>query len=158
MSTGGVPAWWPHGPVPEDYFDRTTAAATYSRENHRTTRHHVALIERYLRPATAVEAALLGCLTALRDGEITEEWCVGVIDAGTTGDLFHVVYRWRDRPLTLGFATEATISPLYGTPDDPETVGRDAAAFCIGEPLGTVANHLVRDENGVHWWGTPLPT
>ncbi len=81
-----------------------------------------------------------------------------MIDAGTTDDLFHVVYRWRDYPLTLGFATEATISPLCGTVDDPETVGRDAAAFCIGEPLGTVADHLVRDDNGIHWWGTPLPS
>lgn len=157
MTDGDVPAWWPHGPIPEDYFDLTTSAATYSREHPRTTRHHVDLIEKYGTPHTPEEQALLGCLTALRDGGITEEWCVGVIDAGTTGDLFHVVYRWRDHPITLGFATEAGISPLYGFPDDPTTVGRDAAAFCIGEPLGSVADRLSPDGNDVHWWGTPLP-
>lgn len=144
--------------VAEDFFAPHEAAATYSPELPRTTRSHTALIDEFSAPRTPEETALLGCLMALRDGRITEEWCVGVIDAGTTGDLFHVVYRWRDYPLTLGFATEATILPLYGTLDDPETVGRDAAAFCIGEPLGTVADHLVRDANGIHWWGTPLPS
>ncbi|WP_336671873.1 hypothetical protein [Tsukamurella sp. USMM236] len=143
--------------VDEDFFTPDEAAATYSPELPRTTRSHSRLIEELGTPRTPEEAALLGCLTALRDGRITEEWCVGVIDAGTTGDLFHVVYRWWDQPITLGFATEATISPLYGTVDDPETVGRDAAAFCIGEPLGARADRLVRDANGVHWWGTPLP-
>ncbi|CAM3882735.1 hypothetical protein ACXYTP_05870 [Tsukamurella ocularis] len=143
--------------VTEDFFTPDEAAATYSPELPRTTRSHNRLIEEFGTPRTPQEAALLGCLTALRDGRITEEWCVGVIDAGTTGGLFHVVYRWWDRPLTLGFATEATISPLYGFPDDPVTVGRDAAAFCISEPLGTVRDHLARDADGVHWWGTPLP-
>lgn len=143
--------------VTEDYFDAAEASATYSRERPRTTRTHRALIDGLAVPTTAAQTALLGCLTALRDVSLTEEWCVGVIAAGTTGDLFHIVYRWRDHPITLGFATEATTSPLYGFPGDPETVGRDAAAFCIGEPLGTVADHLRPDANGVHWWGTPLP-
>ncbi|CAM3440821.1 hypothetical protein [Tsukamurella hominis] len=143
--------------VHEDFFAPDEAAVTYSPELPRTTRSHNRLIEECGVPRTPEEAALLGCLMALRDGSITEAWCVGVIDAGTTGDLFHVVYRWWDHPVTLGFATEATISPLYGTVGDPETVGRDAAAFCIGEPLGARADHLVRDANGVHWWGTPLP-
>ncbi|MCA0157351.1 hypothetical protein LB823_14250 [Tsukamurella sp. M9C] len=143
--------------VAEDFFAPDETAATYSPELPRTTRSHSRLIEEFGAPRTPEETALLGCLTALRDGGITEEWCVGVIDAGTTGDLFHVVYRWWDQPITLGFATEATTSPLYGTVDDPETVGRDAAAFCIGEPLGARADRLVRDGNGVHWWGTPLP-
>ncbi|KXO89634.1 hypothetical protein AXK56_05510 [Tsukamurella pulmonis] len=142
--------------VPEDYFDFATACVDYSREHRRTTRHHVDLIEKYGTPRTAAEQALLGCLRALRDGRITEEWCVGVIDAGTRGELFYLVYRWRDHPITLGFAAEATLSPLYGSSDDPVTVGRDSAAFCIGEPLGSVADHLSPDGNDVHWWGTPL--
>ncbi|QRY86544.1 hypothetical protein JVY00_11130 [Tsukamurella tyrosinosolvens] len=141
----------------EDFFGRAAAAATYSEDHRRTTACHLRLIDEYGAPSTPMETALLACLIALRDGRITEEWSVGVVDAGTRGDLFHVVYRWWQFPKTLGFATEATISPLHGFPDDPVAVGRDAAAFCIGEPLGSTRDHLVPDEHGVHWWGTPLP-
>ncbi|MET9328894.1 hypothetical protein [Tsukamurella sp. NPDC003166] len=141
----------------EDFFGHSEAAAVYSETQRRFTTHHRALLESYSAPGTPAETALLACLLALRDGRITEEWSVGVIDAGSRGDVFYVVYRWWSLPLTLGFATEATTSPLYGSPDDPATVGRDAAAFCIGEPLGTVRDHLVGDENDIHWWGTPLP-
>lgn len=51
---------------------------------------------------------------------------------------------------------------MYGDPvSDPESFGQDVADFDIGEPLGTVAKSLRRDDHGVSWWGElaeQLPT
>lgn len=101
------------------------------------------------------KAALEACLLHLPVSRVTESRTVQVLDSWTEGErAFCVVYQYpyfKDGVLGIRCTFD---TDMYGDePSDPEQFGRDVADFDIGEPLGTVANSLRSDLNGIHWWG-----
>ena len=100
------------------------------------------------------EAALAACLEHLSVSCVTEGRTVRVLDSWLEGaEAFCVVYRYPYFDGLLGIRCTFD-EDMYGDePSDPEEYGRDVADFSIGEPLGTVAQHLRPDKEGVHWWG-----
>lgn len=118
------------------------------------------------------ERALLACLRKLREGGPTEWRSITVHDGWPLldADGFCVVYSWPDGDL-IGlretrdgsrsapvYADGVYAEPTSGGKASAEEFGWEAADFAVAEPLGTVADHLVRDRNGVGWWGVaPLP-
>ncbi|WP_143546083.1 MULTISPECIES: hypothetical protein [Nocardiaceae] len=54
---------------------------------------------------------------------------------------------------TLGIRMTQSGPPPVADTADAGRFGREVADFDIGEPLGTVANNLRQDKNGVDWWG-----
>ncbi|QIS11171.1 hypothetical protein [Nocardia arthritidis] len=99
----------------------------------------------------------------------TEGWRIAVEDAWIEDEwTFVVVYRspYFDGRLALRRSTydpaddtfASMYSPRLPTAPNPVDYGRDVADYDIGEPLGSVRDHLRVDDNGMHWWGsTPTP-
>lgn len=144
-----------HG-LREDYFPPGSVAAQfYSPSVRRYTPRHGELLEQYGGlSSTWAELALAACLRRLSTSSLSEAWGVGVADAWTDGpDAFCVVYRYMTVAKTLGIRmTKSGPHPAAET-EDAERFGREVADFDIGEPLGTVANNLRPDRNGIDWWG-----
>lgn len=142
-----------HG-LREDYFPaETVAAQTYSLSSCRYTSSHRELLEQYSEASsTWAESALASCLRRLSTSSLSEAWGGGVADAWTGGpDAFCVVYRYMTVAKTLGIRmTKSGPHPASETAD-AERLGRDVADFDMGEPLGTVANNLRQDKNGIDW-------
>ncbi len=118
------------------------------------------------------DRALLACLRELRDGGPTEWRSITVRDGWPLRDTegFCVVYSWSEGdPIGLRAALEGSRgAPVYAdgvyaepfSGDEPtaEQFGWEIADFAVAEPLGRRADHLVRDGDGVGWWGVaPLP-
>lgn len=143
--------------VDEDYFPPGQAARGYSRDRFRTTARHRDLIASLPDGRGSwAQTTLRTCLDHLTDSPVTEAWRVGVVDAWTESeDVFCVVYRWGAHSRTLGLrVAKADFSPGMFT-DDPREIGAEIADYCIGEPLGTVAEHLAHDPTAhVWWWGS----
>ena len=101
-----------------------------------------------------LRTALYACVTQL-PGSITEGSTVEVLAAWIDENrslCFVYQYSYYDGVLGLRCDTE---TDMYGDPSsDPTRFGEDVADFAIGEPLGTVADHLRQDDNGVYWWGS----
>jgi hypothetical protein len=145
----------------EDYFPPGQAAPRYTRERFRTTAWHRELLDSLsAEGGTWAQTVLRACLQHLTTSQTTEAWLVGVIDAwAESEDAFCMVYRWGATPRTLGArVTKGDFSPGIFD-DDPQEIGREIADYSIGEPLGTMADHLVLDpRTQVWWWGSrPLP-
>lgn len=100
------------------------------------------------------QAALDACLEHLPVSRVTESQSVQVLDAWVEDSVaFCVVYRYPYFDGVLGIRRTFD-TDMYGeVPSDPVAFGCDVADFDIGEPLGSVAEHLRVDGAGVHWWG-----
>ncbi len=97
---------------------------------------------------TLAQEVLLACLERLGSGGPTEWEVVEVFNAWTDGDALCIVYSAPWGPTVgLRLSTERPIA------DDPTECGRTIADFDIAEPLGTIADHLVYDDDGMGWWG-----
>lgn len=101
-----------------------------------------------------LRAALYACVTGLSqsctEGETVEVLAAWIDD----DDCLCVIYQYPVFDGVLGIRRE-TDTDMYGEPPvDPMQFGQDIADFDIGEPLGTVADHLRQDAHGVHWWGS----
>jgi hypothetical protein len=122
---------------------------------------------RELRSAPGEEwsrVALRSCLEHLAVSWTTEAWAVEVEDAWTEDRwTFCVVYRYPYIDGRLGLRSTALdpslagrLETFYGDerPDQPDPVrfGQNVADFDIGEPLGTVADHLHPSADGINWW------
>jgi len=105
----------------------------------------------------------------------TDEWLhaalyasvTGLSHSCTLGETVEVLAAWIDDDACLCFVYQYpsfddvlglrcdTETGMYGeAPTDPASFGQDIADFSIGEPLGTVADHLRQDAHDVSWWGT----
>ncbi|MEJ7649243.1 MAG: hypothetical protein WKF57_09445 [Nakamurella sp.] len=120
--------------------------------------------------------ALWACLEELRESVITEAAEVRVSDAWTDGPAaFCVVYcppfqpeervglrrHQDDSEVQIVYGLGSSLFQSHGTDQVDErghadliAFGVAVAAFDIGEPLGNYADTLLRDSNGVGWWGS----
>lgn len=99
-----------------------------------------------------VQKVLLGCLQRLGSAGPTEWQIVEVLDAWTDGNALYIVYTSPWGPVAgLIRGTESPAS------EDPTDCGKEIADFDVAEPLGTIADDLTYDDNGVGWWGDPIP-
>jgi hypothetical protein len=98
-------------------------------------------------------AALFACVTHLQTS-LTEGRSVEVLAAWVDdGGALCVVYQYPYYMGVLGLR-RAVDTDMYGEPvSDPESFGRDVADFDIGEPLGSTADWVRPDHQGVSWWG-----
>ena len=116
------------------------------------------------------ERALLACLRRLRDGGVTESDLVEIRDAWAFPEGFCVVYKSPWGPdVGVRVTTRSTggRSPFHFqevfTEDleqgpTAEEAGVTFADLAIAEPLGSIADELVYDADGLGWWGEePLP-
>jgi hypothetical protein len=109
-----------------------------------------------MEPAGSAEwshAALFACVTHLQTS-LTEGRSVEVLAAWVDdGGALCVVYQYPYYMGVLGLR-RAVDTDMYGEPvSDPESFGRDVADFDIGEPLGSTADWVRPDHQGVSWWG-----
>ena len=102
--------------------------------------------EEWLR--AALYASVTGLSTSCTAGETVE-----VLAAWIDGDALCFVYQAPYYDGVLGLRHNTETDQYDEGPPDPSTFGQDIADFAIGEPLGTVADRLRRDTDGVHWWG-----
>lgn len=126
------------------------------------TPEHVAAVSKFsaAHAQRYSEVALDSCLQGLRS-----QSGVRVRQAFVEGEWTFVVQYDRDdfdgrlalRTTVLDVDHPKRFESQYGDdlpiPPVPERVGKDVAYFDIGEPLGTVADHLRLDPEGVYWWG-----
>ncbi|WP_147471782.1 hypothetical protein [Nocardia stercoris] len=111
------------------------------------------------------ERALSACLNSLLISHTAAR--IAVEDAWAEDEwTFAVVYQdpWHDVARRIGLRrstyerdSNTFYKMQYGggltCPPDPTRFGQDVAECDIGEPLGTIAEHLRADANGIHWWG-----
>ncbi len=106
------------------------------------------------------EDTLLGCLRRLESGGPTEAAQVKVHDGWAEDDEFCLIYDAPSGP-TVGVRVHrdgGQFQSAYIDEPSPDEFGIDIADFTVAEPLGTKANHLVLDSDGLGWWGDqPLP-
>jgi hypothetical protein len=136
------------------------------------TPEHSALIAQLESAAQSTwgERALLACLRRLRDGGVTESELVEVRDAWAFPTGFCVVYKSPWGPeVGVRVSTQSTggYPPFYFQDvyaEDPnngptaDEAGITFADLAIAEPLGSIADKLVYDSDGLGWWGEdPLP-
>lgn len=99
-----------------------------------------------------LHAALYATVTGL-SRSCTEGETVEVLAAWIDHDHLCFVYQYPVFDGVLGIRCE-TETGLYGEPaSDPGHFGQDVADFSIGEPLGSVVDHLRQDSHGIYWWG-----
>ncbi|WP_378741087.1 hypothetical protein [Nocardia brasiliensis] len=91
----------------------------------------------------------------VEDAWVEDEWTFAVVYRSPYFDgrlaLRRSSYNPRDNTFYSMYASQLPAAP------DPKRYGRDVADFDIGEPPGTVLDHLRVDDHDLHWWGT-LPT
>lgn len=98
-----------------------------------------------------IQEVLLACLQRLGSAGPTEWQIVEVFDAWTAGDALHIVYTSPWGP--VAGLIRGTENPAD---EDPTECGEMIADFDVAEPLGTIAEHLTYDDDGVGWWGDPV--
>jgi hypothetical protein len=99
-----------------------------------------------------LHAALYACVTGL-SRSCTEGETVEVLAAWIDDDGLCVVYQYPYFDGVLGFRTGTELDTDNEMALSAPEFGQDIADFNIGEPLGSVVDHLRQDAYGVHWWG-----
>ncbi|CAM4462155.1 hypothetical protein NONI108955_30900 [Nocardia ninae] len=87
----------------------------------------------------------------VEDAWVEEEWTVVVVYRSQFFDGPLALRRTTHDPHSNTFSS--MYSPQLSSAPDPVQFGRDVADFDIGEPLGTVTDHVRVDDNGIQWWG-----
>lgn len=118
-------------------------------------------------PQSWSDRALLACLERLAAGGPTGGHLIHVHDAWPLDDADGICVIYNDPGgRTIGLRVLRTSSsghPLYlnaaaGDMNNPDDFGHEVADYVIAEPLGTIADQLVEDSDGVGWWGEqPFP-
>lgn len=97
---------------------------------------------------TYLEEVLLACLLPLRDGGPTSWDEVTVHDAWVTDGYLAIIYTSPWGPKVGVVHTEDSLNR-----EKPAVAGWDLANFSIAEPLGSAADHLRYDAEGLGWSG-----